>query len=230
MSSRYRMLGRAAGGVLIAAWCVGAALGQEGRRDEEPIGQSAEQNADAKAPPTKEELEAIFWEGRTGSPETYRSICEKPTSDTHADLCQQWKAAKAAEEAANWAFPQFVASCMTVIGLIITIIYSVKSTHAARRMVDIADKGLTTLERPFVYIAEVRPTAHRDPATGAVWWSFYVVWNNSGRTPTRRLNLYCERYLAENVMPHDFIFAKTNTEDIPSMISRIPSFSTMISL
>ena len=140
----------AVGGCLIAALLLLPilAVGQERPDNKGPVGQYAESEADPEK--TKAAFDAWFWRESPGSPETYRAICQNPQDRDYADLCQQWRSAKAAEESARWAFPQFVANILTVIGLIATVIYTAKATRATERAV----QYIPHLERASVYMKQ----------------------------------------------------------------------------
>lgn len=122
------------GGPLIVAYLlVGVASGQDWTSYDESIAQKTHKKPDPKAPPPDKEAEAVFWTKWGGSPDTYRAICENPTDNTQANLCLQWRATKAAEQSADWVFPQFVASILGIVGLSGTIWLSVRSANAAIR-------------------------------------------------------------------------------------------------
>lgn len=137
---RFNWLYVAAVGGWLAVLCPVSA------QDNKPVGQSTnQQTEDQRKSPDDDDKAAAWWEGRKGSPDEYRAICQSPRNKEHADLCQQWRTAEAAEKQAEIAVWQLVASAAGVIGLIATIFY----THRTYRL----SANATEQElRPYVFV------------------------------------------------------------------------------
>lgn len=148
----------AIGGCLIAALLLLPilAVGKERPDDKANIGEYAEPQADPEK--SKAAFDAWFWRGAANSPDTYRDICEHPQDRDYADLCQQWRSAKAAEESARWALPQLIANIFTVIGLLVTI----GLTYCA---ISLNRREFLAAHRPEIHIHSIRvlPFDHSPP-------------------------------------------------------------------
>src|SRR6266550_8092312 len=110
--------------ILSIGLAASAALGQGGASNDKSVAKQAQQQPEAQPEPPKDDPPgSIFWKGKLGDANTYRSICDKPKHQSDADLCQQWRSAEASSKQADLAFLQLIASGLGVAGLIGTIIY-----------------------------------------------------------------------------------------------------------
>jgi hypothetical protein len=75
----------------------------------------------------------------------YAERCEHPQGHDDADLCQQWRAANAAEINARWGIVQ-------AIGLLFTLALSAAATILSLRAVQIAERDLVGRDRPVLSI------------------------------------------------------------------------------
>jgi len=75
----------------------------------------------------------------------YQQRCEHPQSHDDADLCQQWRAANAAEENARWAVVQ-------AVGLLVTLALSALATILSLRALWIAERDLTERDKPVLRV------------------------------------------------------------------------------
>lgn len=86
-------------------------------------------------------------------PDYYKIACEAPKDHDAADLCEQRRMAKAAEESVWWARLQTWLGGFGLIGVVITLAFTAVATKAASRSARTAERALTDLERPFVYVS-----------------------------------------------------------------------------
>jgi hypothetical protein len=77
---------------------------------------------------------------------------------------------------------------------------------AIHRQADIAENTLVYAERAYLFVREIKGTSHMNPRTHKVWWAYEVVWENTGKTPTRNLRIYTGQYLEEADLPPGFDF------------------------
>lgn len=99
------------------------------------------------------------------------------------ELCQQWRSAKAAEDAAQFGLWQFCVASFGLLGLIGTVYYAAMAADGARQAAHTAERALLDLERPHVYV-EITSTGLvdgrlSDLPTGNFTFEFV----NHGRTP-----------------------------------------------
>jgi hypothetical protein len=168
------------------------ALGQGGTGNDKPVAEQAQQQPEPQPdpqpdPPKDDPTGSLFWKGKLGDADTYRSICDKPKHQSDADLCQQWRSAEASNKQANLAFWQLIASAFGVAGLIATIIY----THRTFRLTAVtAEQQL----RAYVTISvgEIRVMdIGDDPHFSAV-----ITLKNSGNTPAYKFRAWVRAEIA----------------------------------
>lgn len=82
-----------------------------------------------------------------------RTPCVNPKSETESDLCAQWRAARAAEKAADWTLWGVIASIIGIACLLWQIILTRKAVedtgHATTAMVE-ANKIAKNAKRPWI--------------------------------------------------------------------------------
>ena len=89
-------------------------------------------------------------------PAADRSICRESETEKEYELCQAWRSANAAEEAASTAWLQIILSLGALVGLYFTVRYTAQSARAASnaaiqmsREIDIQLR----VEKPFLTVA-----------------------------------------------------------------------------
>lgn len=82
-----------------------------------------------------------------------------------------------------------------------------ESANAAKKAAQAAENSLIKLQRPFIGLQQIRYLSHRDLVTNKVFWTFHVLWENSGGSPTKNLRFYVHRYLSDKDIPTDYKFA-----------------------
>ena len=134
---------------------------------------------------------------RSGSPDVSGSEpayqtpnCAVPKNDKQDELCQQWRAARAADEAACVARWQFWISLAAFGGLLATVAYTAQSARAAAA----AASAIAQSERAFVKMSHASPGVTFDEAAemGAV----KIHLKNYGRTPADVLGVCLGRFVA----------------------------------
>lgn len=111
--------------------------------------------------------------------------CEQGDDNRKSDLCAQWKAADAAEEAADWAARSFVATIVGT-GLLIWTLWETRQTsrRELRAYVDVAETGFsdgTHIERPahlvkgVISAAAVIRNSGQTPAKSIIHWSAVTI-------------------------------------------------------
>ncbi len=189
MSRSYWLYFIALGGYLIAS----CAIGQDRAENNKPVADQTEQQPQTDADAIKAAFDRVFWSEHSGNAETYRAICEHPKDRDYADLCQQWRTAEATKEQAKWAFPQFSANVLTVLGLIATIIITVTGTKAATRAARAAEDAVaiaqnTAKQELRAYISvEARPWDIVEDEQNRMFLAS-VVYMNVGQTPARNIH------------------------------------------
>lgn len=86
---------------------------------------------------------------------------------------------------------------------------SEEAATTSRQQVKLSREALISTERAFVFVQNVESLWTADKATEAITkWTFFAVWKNSGKTPTRRLTSNINFWVGENAgpIPADFDF------------------------
>lgn len=175
---------------VIAVVCFGFVIGLWAGADNQ---YTREQDQQTASQPNGGTLDAdAFWEGRRGTAESYEAVCDRPIDGSQADLCQQWRSAQAASEAAGYAFFSLFLSAGALIGLFWTVILSNKATAAATEATRAAIKNneITT------QIGEAESRAYvvasgcqmNSVIVGGRPYAF-VTFKNSGVTPAMRVTV-----------------------------------------
>jgi hypothetical protein len=136
MSNRYRMLGLALGGWLIAATGVADQPAGSGEPQQEQPSQPI-QEASPPVPPTPIlVIEPV-------QPVLHEQPCKPGEDNRDSDLCAQWKAADATADAALWAMLGAIIGLISVIGIFITVWYTrraaIAAAEAAKASIDAAE-------------------------------------------------------------------------------------------
>ena len=142
-------------------------------------------------------------ENRTGiknkRPAPDRSICSQAKTEKEYELCQAWRAASAAQEAADAAWTQIYISWVGLAGLLATVILTgiaaVAAAKAARETARSVDAQIR-IEGPFLHLQEIK-TFHQTPKV------IHPVIMNSGNTPAVLIG-----YVVECVLGTDKLAAE----------------------
>lgn len=122
----------------------------------------------------------------------YKQPCRDPESHDESDLCAQYRAADNAGSAARWAFWQLWFSIFGVVGLGITIAFTIRATNAAVRSNEIAQDTAKRQLRAYV----VASTFKLDGAfiDGKPRVSFVL--RNTGQTPAYEVRALAQTFVA----------------------------------
>lgn len=168
--------------LIVGLLLVGPALAQDNERvDGNAVKPTETHQAIA---PTPEETDAAFWEDQKGEPKSYWAICKNPHNRADADLCQQWRMARAAEKQANLTFKQFIATIVEIALLVAAVIAAVSAAIYAARASKAAAETVGAMrrsERAYVTISHEPPGLELTKPVG--YASFVIKIENSGRTP-----------------------------------------------
>jgi hypothetical protein len=124
-------------------------------------------------------------------PQGYQDPCSGTERDQNSDLCAQWTAAKGARDAAFYAWLQLGAAALGMLGLIATIMLTLRavkasqdSAKAARDTLDHARETSAAQLRPWV---SIRVVAHKIARFGEAGLSFdyEIIFKNHGPTVAR---------------------------------------------
>lgn len=83
---------------------------------------------------------------------SYEDVCQQPESHDDADLCQQWRSANAARDAARFAAWQLALSTLGIMGLGATLYFSLSANEAATRSAVAAEKAYVAERRPWLQL------------------------------------------------------------------------------
>jgi hypothetical protein len=110
---------------------------------------TGEPNQASQSQGTKED-----WQPHYGPADNYAPYqdanCQKPKGREEADLCQQWRMAKAAERSLVISWVQLWFGFFGIVGLIATVIYSAIAASAARRSAEISAQAFINTERAWI--------------------------------------------------------------------------------
>lgn len=113
------------------------------------VGNAHADDAQSKNPNTQAQKQTSLVSGAVPAHSTqYKPLCEHPPTRDDAEYCENAKAAKAANESANWAFWQLIVGGIGVAAVAWTLIYTAKAANAAK----IAAEAIPLLERPYIFI------------------------------------------------------------------------------
>lgn len=130
-----------------------------------------------------------------------KTPCLNPIGQNESDLCAQYRAANSAYESARWAKFQFWLSLIGAIGLIGTIILTVRATNAAIQANKISHETAARQLRAYVFSPglewEIRTSLPQDGFHMVIW----STWRNMGHTPTRDLQIYFTHRVIDASVP-----------------------------
>jgi hypothetical protein len=116
------------------------------------------------------------------------------------------------EDRASRRISQFV----SVITAVIVAIY----TALTYMQWQVARDSFTAVQRPFVFVSEVRNTFYPADPTKL---GFQFIWKNSGNTPTKNLRIYISGCQFASAMTKDFTFPEYAKDCIPARNLIIPT-------
>lgn len=152
--------------------------------------------------------------------EHYKPNCTKPKQHDEADLCQQLRMAKAAEDAVWWARAQAVIGVVGFVGVLASLYFTGWAAVTASRQVRLSRQSVIDTDRAFVYVSEGLMGCVVDAKTHKVQaWKTGVRWKNSGTTPTRNLRLFIALAIREDELPAEFDFPPKPVADVNLMIA-----------
>lgn len=177
MPFRDRLHNAAVRGCLIAAISFLSAC--EGYAQDNAATPAQQPQQQETAPPQPSRIQE-----QVAEPEYYKADCERPKDHDAADLCEQRRMAKAAEDAVWWSRLQTWLGGIGFIAVIGTLIFSGIAAKAASRSASAAERALTDLERPFVYV-EITNNGFSVLADGRLEPAGKLIFQcvNLGRTP-----------------------------------------------
>jgi hypothetical protein len=86
------------------------------------------------------------------NPDYYKIWCERPKDHDAANLCEQRRMAKAAEDGVWWARTQTWLGGLGLVGVICTLSFTGISAKAAVRSANTAEDAFRRLERPYLFV------------------------------------------------------------------------------
>ena len=143
----------------------------------------------------------------------YDPACNDPKDREDADLCEQRRMAKSAEEAVGIAWVQaWIAGAG--IGLVaLSVAFAGWAAYAASQaatatsaQVRLSQQAMLNTQRAFVYVQGFYGIAHTDESGKVVTWAMMPIWENNGATGTRRLynHVSCRAFPSEPPANFDF--------------------------
>ena len=105
------------------------------------------------APPGAIPVELV---NQAADPEGYQSPCVGDGRDARSDLCAQWVTARASADTAWYAKLQLWASAAGMIGLLITILLTLKAVQTSQKSVDVAQDTAKRQLRAYVTLERCR--------------------------------------------------------------------------
>jgi Glycosyl transferase family group 2 len=92
-------------------------------------------------------------EPQVAQPDYYKTSCETPKDHDAADLCEQRRMAKAAEDAVWWARAQTILGVLGFGVVIATLVFTAVATRAASRAAKAAEEAIIIENRPWIKFA-----------------------------------------------------------------------------
>lgn len=141
---------------------------------------------DASYTSRNEELSPGGEDIKNRRPAADSSVCRQAQTEKEYELCQAWRAASAAKEAADTAYLQYVVSIGGLLGLILTVFYTARAAQGARRAAEVAERSLGVVERAYL---SVEPLGIKQRKAGRPWFG-YVGVRNTGHLPAQRMDWF----------------------------------------
>lgn len=92
------------------------------------------------------------------------------------------------------------------------------TAQSAEKTARTAENALVAGQRAFMFLREFKTYLHLDDATGQYRWTLHPVWENSGNTPTKGLEIYTTYRLLDEPLPRDYDFPSAQ-EDMVTAIA-----------
>jgi hypothetical protein len=154
--------------------------------------------------------------------------CAKPKSHDEADLCEQRRMAKSAENAlvlTVWQFGLGAVGALLVLWTLyftrVAAVAAKDAANAAIKQVELSRQALMETERAFVFVSKMHAIAGFSASKQKVIdWTFYLIWENSGNTPTRNMKMGTNWHSFDNELPDDFDFPEVGGRpfEVPMML------------
>lgn len=141
----------------------------------------------------------------TKEPGTYTADCQNPKDHEEADLCQQWRAAKAAEKAADLAETQAYWNWLQLVGVFATVAAAwaaVIAARAAQISVAVAQDTANKQLRAYVLIDDTEITDVKE--NEARWLRGKIIMKNSGITPATNVRHWIGMCIKPHPLREDF--------------------------
>lgn len=105
---------------------------------------------------------------------------------------------------------------------------SCRSVETARRSADVAERALVTTHRALVFPSKVHAVAGLSQKAGmaVVDWTFFIVWENTGTTPTRHLYMHTNWKPFDSALTDDFDFPDLSSPSVRPKIVLGPKTTT----
>ena len=105
----------------------------------------------------------------------YQQPCDETQPNNRSDLCAQWYAARAARDAANWAWWGLLVGGIGAVGIVVALLLTIESNRIARS---------TARHQLRAYLSSADVSADPIPFDdGEKGLAFRAVWKNAGQTP-----------------------------------------------
>jgi hypothetical protein len=188
MTFRYWLLIAAIGGCVI-----GTPLGKGSAQDNaSPAAQQPQKQESGAQPaaPNQDKPE------QAAEPDHYKVKCDRPKDHDAADLCEQRRMAKAAEDAVWWAEFQTKLGIAGFVSVLCSLVFTGwaafaagEAAKAAKASTEISREALISTERAFAFMERINSTpvqANFIDSYTVSEWHLQPQWRNTGKTATVR--------------------------------------------
>jgi hypothetical protein len=143
-------------------------------------------------------------------PGGYQDPCQYNESDSRSDLCAQWTAARAASDAAGYAWLQLWGAAVGIMGLLWTIWLTRRAVKAAQASVDVAQDTAKRQLRAYVIPSAFKIRKVRVGAVAEITLEL----KNTGQTPAYELRALAQAFIAEGGCASQFKARFTSGSDV----------------
>lgn len=91
------------------------------------------------------------------------------------------------------------------------------TAQAAQKTARTAENALVAGQRSFMFLREFKTYLHLDDATGQYRWTLHPVWENSGNTPTKGLEITTTYRLLDAPLPPNYDFPSTQQDMVAAI-------------
>ena len=146
--------------------------------------------------------------------------CALPQSHDEADLCEQKRMAKAAEDSLYWTSAQAWIGGGGAVLVFFSLIFAGIAAFAASRQVRLSRDALIYTDRAFVFPQTVVWSPLLDIKSDKIInWTAAIQWKNSGNTPTRNLRLLIAKYIQREALPDEYDLDNVPLDYTPLLIA-----------